>query len=77
VSICDRYIKFSGGCEEVSNLLHAHVQPIAVCDVDACHVKQLILGNRQITVHNIAFNSSISVGSVEEVVHKQSLFNKM
>jgi hypothetical protein len=35
--------KFSEGHEEVSELLHAHIQPRAVSDVNICHDEKLIL----------------------------------
>jgi hypothetical protein len=31
---CVRYSKFPEDCKEVLNLLHAHVQPTAVCEVN-------------------------------------------
>jgi hypothetical protein len=41
-----------------------------VPDVNVRHIKQLILGNRRITVCDIALNSSISFGSVETINHE-------
>jgi hypothetical protein len=39
-----------------------------LCDVKICCNKELILGERPITVQDIASNSGISVGSVETVI---------
>jgi hypothetical protein len=41
-----------------------------VTDVNIHHIKELILGNRRITVCDIASNSSISFGSVETIIHE-------
>jgi hypothetical protein len=56
------------------NLSHTHVQPTAVCNVNMLSVKELILEKRQITVHDIASISGISVGSVETITHGYLLF---
>jgi hypothetical protein len=64
VQVYDWYNNFSEGCQEVSNLPHAHVQPTAVCNVNIPHTEELILGNRRITVHDIASNTGICDGSV-------------
>jgi hypothetical protein len=66
-SIPDWYSKFPEICKEVVNILHAHIQPTAVWDVNVCFVKELILGDRQIALYDTATNSGISVGSVESV----------
>jgi hypothetical protein len=60
-SVYDWHNKFYEDHKEVSNLLHTHIQPTAVHDVNIHLVVGLILGNRQITVCNIASNSAISV----------------
>jgi hypothetical protein len=62
--------KFSEGCKEVFDLPHAQVQPTAVRDVNILHIEELIFGNTQITVRNIASISGISVGSVETAIHE-------
>jgi hypothetical protein len=43
-NVYEWYNKFSEGRKEVLNLLHAHVQPTAVCNVNICCVEGLILG---------------------------------
>jgi hypothetical protein len=75
--VCDCYIKFSEGHKEASNLLHAHIKPAAVCDVNIFCVQELILGSRQITACDIAFSSGISVGNVEAVNHEYILLKKV
>jgi hypothetical protein len=70
-------MKFSEGHREISDLLHAHIEPEAVCDVNICCVKELILGSRQITACDIAFSSGISVGNVEAVIHEYLLLKKV
>jgi hypothetical protein len=42
-NVCDCYCKFSEGRKEVWNLLHAHIQPAAVCDINIHHIEELIL----------------------------------
>jgi hypothetical protein len=76
-SICDWYGKFSEGHEEVLNLLHAHVQPTPVCDVNIRSIKELILGKRRITVHDISSYSDIRVGSLETIIHEHMFFKKV
>jgi hypothetical protein len=49
-SVYDWYKKFSESHKEVFKLLHAHVQPITVPDVNICHVKELILGKANYSV---------------------------
>jgi hypothetical protein len=46
MSVYGWYSKFSEDCKEVSNLLCAHVQPRAVCNVNICHVEEMILGKK-------------------------------
>lgn len=70
-SVFDWYSKFSEGHEEVWNLPHVYVQPVAVHDVNSS--EELILGNRRITVHNIASNSGMSVESVETIIYERLL----
>jgi hypothetical protein len=74
--VCDVYIKVSEGHKEISDLLHAHIQPAAVCDVNICCVQELILGSRRITACDIAFSSGISVGNVEAVIREYLLLKK-
>jgi hypothetical protein len=76
-SAYDRYSKFSEGSKEIANLLHVHILSTAVCCVNICLVKELILGNRQITVCSTAFTSGICVRSVETVIHEHLLFKKV
>jgi hypothetical protein len=76
-SAYDWHNKFCDDHKEVSNLLHANIQPTAVHDVNIRLVERLILGNRQITVCNIAYNSTISVLSVETIFHEHLLFKKV
>jgi hypothetical protein len=45
-SLYDWYNKFSEGHKEVSNLLPAHIQQTALCNVNICCVKEPSLGNR-------------------------------
>jgi hypothetical protein len=42
--------------------------------VNICLVEQLILGNKQITVYDIASNISISV---EKIIHEHLMFNRV
>jgi hypothetical protein len=53
------------------------LQLTAVSDVNICHDEELIFGNRQITVCDIASNSSISIGSVETIIHEHLLLKKV
>jgi hypothetical protein len=73
-SVCHWCNKFPEGLKEVLYLLHIHVQPTAVCDVNILCIAKLILGKRLITVHDIAYNSGISVESVETLIHEHLLF---
>lgn len=49
---------------------HDHVQPTAVYSVNIHQIQKLILRNKQITVHDIAPNSGVSV---ETVINEHSL----
>lgn len=69
-SACGLYRKFSEDCKEIRNLLHVRIQPTAVCCVNICLMKELILGNKWIPVHITAFNSGMCVRSVETVIHE-------
>jgi hypothetical protein len=73
----DWYSKFPESSNEVWNIPHGHVQPTAVCSVNIPHVAELILGNREIMLHDTASNSGISVGSVEPIIREHLLLNKM
>jgi hypothetical protein len=76
-SVYHWYRKFSEGCKKVLNLPHAHVLPKAVCDMNIHHTEEMNLGNRWITVHDIASGSGVSVRSVETVIHEHLLFKKV
>lgn len=65
--------KFSEGHEEVLDLLHAHVQPIAVSDVNICHDEKLILR----TGNYSASNRSIRNGSVKTSIREHLLLQKV
>jgi hypothetical protein len=69
-SVYDWYNKFSDGCKKVSNLPHTLMfsQQLYVIH----HIKDLILGNR-----NIASNSGVSAGSVETIIHEHLLFKEV
>jgi hypothetical protein len=54
----------SGGRQEFSNLSNAHVHPTDVRDVNIRRAEERILGNRRITVRDIASNYGIRVGNV-------------
>lgn len=69
-SVYDWKDKSPEGHKEVLNLPHVHIHPTAVCDVNICSIEQLIVGNKQITVHDIATNSGIRIGSVETIIHE-------
>jgi hypothetical protein len=77
VSDYDWYSKFSEDCKEILNLPIAHIQPAAVHDMNICHVKELILGNRQIIAHGTASSNGIWFGSVEEIILELLLFKKV
>jgi hypothetical protein len=70
-SVYDWYTKFSEGHEEVSSLLHAHVQPTPIHDVSIHCFKELILGKRRITVYDIASNSAVSVEYIWNLLFKK------
>jgi hypothetical protein len=76
-SVSDWYNNSFEGCKEILNLLHAHVQPTALCNVNICCIKELILRKRQSTVCDIASNNGITVGSVETVVHEHLFFKEV
>jgi hypothetical protein len=57
---CDWYSTFSEDCKEISNMPHTCVKPTAVHDVNIHHIEKLILGNRHVTLYDIAFNSGVS-----------------
>jgi hypothetical protein len=76
-SVCVWYSKFSKGNEEALNLLHAHVHPAALCDVNICGIKELILGNRRITMHDISCDSDIRVGSLETIMDEHMFFKNV
>jgi hypothetical protein len=61
----------------VFNLPHAHVQPAAVHSVNICCIEELILGNRRITVDDIASNSGTNDGCVETIIHEHLLHKKV
>jgi hypothetical protein len=46
--------RFSEALKEVNNPPHAHVQLRTVTDVNIHHCEELILGNRQIILHDTA-----------------------
>jgi hypothetical protein len=71
VSVCmNSGSKFSDG-HEVPNWLHAHVHLTVVTDVNTGHAEELILKNRQITVHNIASKMcNLLCNAVHLVIHK-------
>jgi hypothetical protein len=48
-----------------------------VHDVIIHHIKELIFGNRCITVHDISSNSDISIQNVEAIAHECLLFKKV
>jgi hypothetical protein len=61
------------GHKEVSNLLHACLQPTTVHNVNIHYVKELILEKGQITEHNIASNSGISVRNAKTIIQEHLL----
>jgi hypothetical protein len=67
--VYDWYSKFPEICKEILNIPHAHIQPIAICDVNVCFIKELIWGDRQIAVHDTVTNNGINVGTVETIIH--------
>jgi hypothetical protein len=70
VSVYDWKDKSPEGHKEVLNLSHILVHPTAVFYVNICNIRQLIVGNKQITLHDIASNSGICVGSVVTIIHE-------
>jgi hypothetical protein len=60
--------------KEVLNVLHAHIQPIAVRDVNIHCSQELILRNKQSSVFEIAPNIGISV---ETIIHEYLLFTEV
>jgi hypothetical protein len=60
-SVYDWKDKSPEGHKEVLNLSHVHVHPTAVCVVNILSIEQLILGNKEITVHPIATSSGKSI----------------
>jgi hypothetical protein len=40
--------------------------------MNICNVEELIFGNKQSTVCDTAFNSGMSVGSAETIIHKSN-----
>jgi hypothetical protein len=70
-------LNFSEGRKGVSKRPHAHVLPTALRDVIIRRVEELIFGNRQITVRDIASSSDIIVGIVEIIIHENLLFKEV
>ena len=69
--------EFREGRDRVENQPHPRRPRTSITSENVTRVEQLILDNRRITVREISEAVGISVGSVEDIVHKELQFSKV
>lgn len=69
--------EFREGRDRVENQPHPRRPRTSITSENVERVEQLILDNRRITIREISEEVGISVGSVEDIVHKNLQFSKV
>ena len=69
--------RFRSGRQSVGDDVRVGAPRTAITDLNISRVETCILADRRVTVHEIANELSLSVGSVETIIHEQLKFFKV